>query len=374
MSSDQHDSEAEVEDGVKKDSVQWSNERFACLLPHIFNVAGNISFPYRLVCWNWYHSIWKSLYTKPLKIHIRHFPDNPTWTISLEQTQKQLGSLFCQHMANLEILVLDNYYVCDEDLAKFILKNEQSKLTTISLRMLQNHSEITLKGMERIASCSNLRSLALTTIGGTHNFQPFTFTPEMMALLADTLPTLQNLELSLLDVASFPSLAKMTKLTNLTLHFQLTLFPQKKPPPPCDSPPLIEQLALAFSKTLKHLTLYRPFGDWTGLTKGFDQLESLTLGYCSNTDFKLVSPWTGSCLQKLVIRSSPFLPFQPFFNCSNLKHLEVTKPLTWTNVSQFLSHVGASLTSLKIDSNLAAAESKELATLCPGIEELHISH
>jgi len=332
------------DDKVKEETSEsslWTQEGFTKLLPRLFDVAENISFPFRLVCWSWYRSIWEGLYHKPVRILIRQFPE------TLVQTQRLISPTFSGHLQKLTKLNIDNSYVHDDDIMKVIVENPPSQLTHISMRLMQNHAELSTKGLTRIATCQHLRSLAITFIGGTHFFPQAYITPEMCQLIS-TFHTLKDLEVSV-DVTSLPHLATMKNLDTLKLSFRVSSHAKSIDTTPLDVVQNNFKILSSQLTQLTQLTIERTSGDgWNlnGITEGFPGLQALYLRHITKP-VVFDAPWTSPTLKKVVINCCPQLNLLPFSK-QKLEHFSISRPIEWDKIYSFLSSCG-SLLYLQID-------------------------
>lgn len=115
---------------------------------------------------------------------------------------------------------MNNIYIDDFDMNQiFNTKIGINNLCSFSMKYLQNHSDITHRGLQSMVEFSpNLAKFALTYLGGTKLF-PSPFVNLKMIETIARLPKLIDLEISL-DITALPTLSKLSSLKSLHLHFK----------------------------------------------------------------------------------------------------------------------------------------------------------
>lgn len=277
-----------------------------------------------------------------------------------------MGVQFVGHFRHLSSVNIDNVYLSDSDIFKIFTLDPQgeSKYNTknVSLRYLQNHSDLTLKGLSSLACnhnlsfqlkwrleliwlgvehligcCPNLSSLAITFIGGSVNFPCCVITEPMVHLISQV-TYLKNLEL-FIELSSLSLISKMTTLESLSLKFKPNDVVKYQPPKvksqansiPTPVPVQIEKqlnpslefslFSQSLSSNLKVLYLENTCsprsGQWdiSGLCEGLQNLESLTLCYMPEGT-KMNKPWSGQSLKGIFILRFEFF-FLNYFSTRN---------------------------------------------------------
>lgn len=115
---------------------------------------------------------------------------------------------------------MNNIYIDDFDMNQiFNKKIGTNNLRSLSMKYLQNHSDITHRGLQSMIEFSpKLAKFALTYLGGTKLFPSPLVNDKMLAVIA-TIPQLTDLEI-FVDISALAILAKLTLLKSLHIHFK----------------------------------------------------------------------------------------------------------------------------------------------------------